>query len=107
MVDSQLIEEEVREAEVRDARTKTQKGPTEPIFHAQTTPSPSPAFVKENIDVLRKMIKELDHQAKANATPRKLVYVDSKKEAPDSKTHSTGKGQKGLPKDKEPSRLRR
>ncbi|GKA89376.1 hypothetical protein Tco_0811188 [Tanacetum coccineum] len=37
----------------------------------------------ENINVLRTMIKELDHQAKEKATPRKLVYVDSEKEALD------------------------
>nr|GEX95817.1 reverse transcriptase domain-containing protein [Tanacetum cinerariifolium] len=29
------------------------------------------------------MIKELDHQAKAKATPRKLIYVGFEKEAPD------------------------
>nr|GEU40281.1 hypothetical protein [Tanacetum cinerariifolium] len=62
-------------------------------------------------------------------TPRKLVYIDSEKEALDgsmtkgfsdrfsikftgtsdtrSATHSPGKGQKGLSKGKEPSRLRR
>ncbi|GJX73608.1 hypothetical protein Tco_0312203 [Tanacetum coccineum] len=129
MVDSQLMEEEVRGTEVRDAGTKTQKGPTEPISQAQTTPSPSLAFVKENIDVLRTMIKVLHHQAKAKATPRKLVYIDSEKEALDrsmtksfsdrlslestgtsdtrGKTHSAGKGQKGISKDKEPSCLRR
>ncbi|GJW54236.1 reverse transcriptase domain-containing protein [Tanacetum coccineum] len=44
---------------------------------------PSLAFVKENIDVLRTMIKEHGHQAKAKATPKKLVYGDSKREAPD------------------------
>ncbi|GJV94774.1 hypothetical protein Tco_1546351 [Tanacetum coccineum] len=129
MVDSQLIEEEVRGTEMRDVGMETQKGPTEPISQTQTTPSPSPNFIKENIDVLRTMIKELDHQAKAKATPRKLIYVDSEKETPDrsmtksfsdrfslestgtsntrGKTHSTGKGQKGLSKDKEPSRPRR
>nr|GEU91308.1 hypothetical protein [Tanacetum cinerariifolium] len=75
------------------------------------------------------MIKDLDHQAKAKETLRKLIYVDSEKEAPDrsktnsfsdrfslestgtfdtrDKTHFTGKGQKGFFKDKEPSRLRR
>ncbi|GJU22696.1 hypothetical protein Tco_1156038 [Tanacetum coccineum] len=75
------------------------------------------------------MIKELDDQAKAKETPRKHVYIDSEKEAPDrsmkkgfsdqfsleftgtsdihSETHSIGKGQKGLSKGKEPSRLRR
>ncbi|GJZ80142.1 hypothetical protein Tco_0644979 [Tanacetum coccineum] len=129
MVDSQPMEEEVQGTKMRDAGTKTQKGATGPTFQTQTTPSPSLAFVKENIDVLRTMIKELDHQAKAKATPRKLIYVDSKKEAPGrsttkgfsdrfsleytdmsdtrGETYSTGKGQKGLLKGKEPSHLRR
>ncbi|GKC81881.1 reverse transcriptase domain-containing protein [Tanacetum coccineum] len=83
MVDSQLLEEEVRGTEIRDAGTETQKGPTKPISQTQTTPYLSPSFVKKNIDVLRTMIKELDHQAKAKATPRKLIYVDSEKEALD------------------------
>ncbi|GKA87116.1 hypothetical protein Tco_0808827 [Tanacetum coccineum] len=101
MVDSQLIEEEVQGAEMRDVGTKTQKGPTEPISQTQTTPSPTLAFIKENIDVLITMIKELDHQDKAKATPRKVIYVDSEKEAPDrrvslkAKNHHTREGQKG------------
>ncbi|GJZ18880.1 reverse transcriptase domain-containing protein [Tanacetum coccineum] len=37
---------------------------------------------RENIDVLRTMIKEHDQQDKMKATPRKLAYVDSDKEAP-------------------------
>ncbi|GKE01909.1 hypothetical protein Tco_1389892 [Tanacetum coccineum] len=32
---------------------------------------------KENIDVLRTMIKEHDQQAKEKATPKKLIYDDS------------------------------
>nr|GEY35622.1 reverse transcriptase domain-containing protein [Tanacetum cinerariifolium] len=60
-------------------------------------PSPSLAFIKENIDVLRTMIKEHDQQAKMKATPRKLAYVDSDKEAP-AETPS---------KNKEPTHLRR
>ncbi|GJW70712.1 hypothetical protein Tco_0127629 [Tanacetum coccineum] len=81
MVDSQLVEEEVRGLEPWDVGTKTQKGLTEPISQTQTTPYPSSAFVKENIDVLRTMIKEHDHQTKT--TPRKLIYADSKRETPD------------------------
>nr|GEX47505.1 reverse transcriptase domain-containing protein [Tanacetum cinerariifolium] len=75
------------------------------------------------------MIKELVHQTKAKATPRKLVYVNSKKEAPDrsltkgfsdqfslkstgtfntrGETYFISKVQKGISKGKEPSRLRR
>ncbi|GKC68097.1 hypothetical protein Tco_1100695 [Tanacetum coccineum] len=66
---------------MRDEGTKIQKGPTGLTLQTQTTPSPSLAFVKESIDILRTMIKELDHQAKAKTTPRKVIYVDSEKEA--------------------------
>ncbi|GKC09921.1 hypothetical protein Tco_1001531 [Tanacetum coccineum] len=83
MVDSQPTEEEVQGTDMRDEGTEIQKRPTGLTPQTQTTPSPSPALVKENINVLRTMIKELDHQAKAKETPRKLVYVDSEKEAPD------------------------
>nr|GEZ23374.1 hypothetical protein [Tanacetum cinerariifolium] len=83
MVESQLAEEEVRGLELGDDGTKTLKGPTEPILQTQTTPSPSPAFVKKNINVLRTIIKEHDHQTKKKATPRKLVYANSERKAPD------------------------
>ncbi|GJY26109.1 hypothetical protein Tco_0400835 [Tanacetum coccineum] len=82
MVDSQLVEEDVRGLEPREVGTETQKGPTEPVSQTQTTPSPSPVFIKENIDVLRIMIKEHDQQTKTKTTPRKLIYVDSEREAP-------------------------
>ncbi|GKA83642.1 reverse transcriptase domain-containing protein [Tanacetum coccineum] len=82
MVHSQPMEEEFWGAVTRDMGTKTHGGPTEPVLQTQKTPSPSPAFIKENIDVLRTMIKEHDQQAKMKATPRKLAYVDSDKEAP-------------------------
>ncbi|GJR62869.1 hypothetical protein Tco_1505031 [Tanacetum coccineum] len=65
-----------------DMGTKTHGGPTEPVLQTHKTPSPSPAFIKENIDVLRTMIKEHDQQAKMKSTPRNLAYVDSDKEAP-------------------------
>ncbi|GKB31532.1 hypothetical protein Tco_0870933 [Tanacetum coccineum] len=42
----------------------------------QKTPPPSLAFIKENIDVLRTMIKEHDQQAKIKAMPRRLAYAD-------------------------------
>ncbi|GJR90728.1 hypothetical protein Tco_0214739 [Tanacetum coccineum] len=38
----------------------------------QVQEGPSPAFVKENIDVLRTMIKELDNQGQEKVTPRWL-----------------------------------
>ncbi|GKD40154.1 hypothetical protein Tco_1260361 [Tanacetum coccineum] len=79
---------------MRDEGTKIQKGPTGLTLQTQTTPSPSLAFVKESIDILRTMIKELDHQAKAKTTPRKVIYVDSEKEAlnrlPEMKSDSLG-----------------
>ncbi|GJW24254.1 hypothetical protein Tco_0038065 [Tanacetum coccineum] len=82
MVDSQPMEEEFQGAATRDVGTETHGEPTEPVLQTQKTPSPSPAFIKENIDVLRTMIKEHDQQAKIKATPRKLAYADSDKEAP-------------------------
>ncbi|GJU55509.1 hypothetical protein Tco_1229223 [Tanacetum coccineum] len=47
------------------------------------------------------MVKEHDHQAKMKATPRKLAYADSDKEAPASKSQRTPS------KNKEPTHLRR
>ncbi|GJT83146.1 hypothetical protein Tco_1057488 [Tanacetum coccineum] len=92
-------------------------------------PSPSPASIKENIDVLLTMIKEHDQQAKMKVTPRKLSYADSDKEAPAGsldkgfsdrfslessgtsdtrrQTRSTIKSQKTPSKNKEPTHLRR
>nr|GEW41208.1 RNA-directed DNA polymerase like [Tanacetum cinerariifolium] len=49
--------------------------PSEPVPFTQETPSS--AFVKDNIDVLRTMIKELDQQTKSKATPKKLAYDES------------------------------
>ncbi|GJU18522.1 hypothetical protein Tco_1146488 [Tanacetum coccineum] len=89
MVDSQPMEEEIRGSETRDAETEAHGGPTEPVLQTQKTPSPSPAFIKENIDVLRTMIKEHDQQAKVKVTPRRLAYADSDKEAPASKSQRT------------------
>ncbi|GJV43918.1 reverse transcriptase domain-containing protein [Tanacetum coccineum] len=65
------------------------------------TPSPSSAFFIENVDVLRTMIKEHDQQAKIKATPRRLAYADSDKEAPARKSQRTPS------KNKEPAHLRR
>ncbi|GJT27942.1 hypothetical protein Tco_0908217 [Tanacetum coccineum] len=129
MVDSQLVKEEVRVLEPRDVGTETQKGPTEPVSQTQTTHSPSPAFVKENIDALRTIIKEHDRQNKTKTAPRKLVYAESKREASDElmarsfsdrlslessdtsdkrgKAHSASKSQKSLFKGKDPSHPRR
>nr|GEV88062.1 hypothetical protein [Tanacetum cinerariifolium] len=77
MVDSQIMEEEIWGAEARVVGTETHKGPTKPILQTQKTPYPSSAFIKENIDVLRTMVKEHDQQAKIKVTPRRLAYADS------------------------------
>nr|GEW66061.1 hypothetical protein [Tanacetum cinerariifolium] len=82
MVDSQPMEEEIRGAKARNVGTETHEGATRPVLQAQIPPSPSPTFIKENIDILRTMIKEHDQQAKIKATPRRLAYVDFDKEAP-------------------------
>ncbi|GJS59715.1 hypothetical protein Tco_0654499 [Tanacetum coccineum] len=129
MVDSQPMEKEFQGVTTRDAETKTHGGPTEPVLRTQKTHSPSPTLIKENIDVLRTMIKEHDQQGKMKATPRKLSYADSEKEAPveslakgffdrfslessntsdtHNETHSTIKSQKTPSKNKEPTHLRR
>ncbi|GKB48249.1 hypothetical protein Tco_0899002 [Tanacetum coccineum] len=65
----------------------SREGPSDP-----TQMTPSSDFIKENIDVLRTMIKEHDHQAKAKVTPKKLVYGSSFEEDSDSL------GTKGLSK---------
>ncbi|GJW25081.1 reverse transcriptase domain-containing protein [Tanacetum coccineum] len=44
----------------------------------QAQGGPSPAFVKENIDVLRTMIKELDNRGQERVTPRKLFNEESR-----------------------------
>ncbi|GJR86831.1 hypothetical protein Tco_0210842 [Tanacetum coccineum] len=75
MVDSQLEGERAQRVELEGTRTGLREGTSEPAQLAQTTPSS--AFIKENIDVLRMMIKEHDQQAKAKAAPKKLVYDDS------------------------------
>ncbi|GJU67848.1 hypothetical protein Tco_1254107 [Tanacetum coccineum] len=46
------------------------RGTSTPTRQAQG--GPSPAFVKENIDVLRTMIKELDNRGQEKVTPHKL-----------------------------------
>nr|GEV03960.1 hypothetical protein [Tanacetum cinerariifolium] len=79
MVDSQPMEEEIQGTDARGVGTKTHGGPTEPVLQAYKTPSPSPAFIKESIDVLRTMIKEHEQQAKTKAMPRILAYADSDK----------------------------
>ncbi|GJY43702.1 reverse transcriptase domain-containing protein [Tanacetum coccineum] len=82
MVDSQLEEEGAQRVELEGTGTGSREGPFEPAQLAQTIPSPT--FIKENIDVLRTMIKEHDQQTKAKATLKKLVCDDSGEEGSDS-----------------------
>ncbi|GKD21472.1 hypothetical protein Tco_1223175, partial [Tanacetum coccineum] len=82
IIDSQLEGEGAQRVELEGTGTGSREGPSEPAQLAQTTPSP--AFIKENIDVLRTMIKGHDQQTKAKATPKKLVYDDSREEDLDS-----------------------
>ncbi|GJS24520.1 hypothetical protein Tco_0453152 [Tanacetum coccineum] len=129
MVDSQPMEEEFQGAVTRDVGTETYGGPTEPVLQTQKTPFPSSAFIKENIDVLRTMIKEHNQQAQMKATPRKIAYANSDKEAParsltrgfsdrfslessgTSDTHKqtcyASKSRRAPSKNKEPTHLRR
>ncbi|GKD12680.1 hypothetical protein Tco_1197087 [Tanacetum coccineum] len=121
-----------RNSRERRQGTKEQKpmgGLPNQFYKHKKPPSPSPSFIKENIDVLRTMIKEHDQQAKIKVTPRKLAYADSDKEAPvrslakgfsdrfslkssgtfdtHRQTRSTSKSQKTPSKNKEPTHLRR
>ncbi|GJT74888.1 reverse transcriptase domain-containing protein [Tanacetum coccineum] len=129
MVDSQPIEEEFQGAGTRDAGMETPRGPIKPVLQTLKPPSPSPSFIKENIDVLKTMIKEHDQHAKMKATLRKLAYVDSDKEAParslargfsdrfslessgtsdtHRQTHYANKCQRTPSKNKEPTHLKR
>ncbi|GJT86182.1 reverse transcriptase domain-containing protein [Tanacetum coccineum] len=86
-------------SEARDVRTLTREGPTEQVLQTQKPPSPSLAFIKENIDMLRTMIKVHDQQAKTKAMPRRFAYANSDEEAPAS--------QKTPSKSKELTHLRR
>nr|GEV13721.1 reverse transcriptase domain-containing protein [Tanacetum cinerariifolium] len=49
----------------------------------QKTPSPSPAFIKENIDVIRAMIKEHDQQAKRAKLLRNIKVYEVNKDPED------------------------
>nr|GEU58112.1 hypothetical protein [Tanacetum cinerariifolium] len=101
MVDSYPMEEEFQGAITRDVRTETYEGPTELVLQTQKTPSPSSAFIKENINALRTMINKHDQQAKMKATLRKLAYADFDKDAsaqPGKRQEKKGQslGEKGL-----------
>ncbi|GKC33873.1 reverse transcriptase domain-containing protein [Tanacetum coccineum] len=75
MANSQLPEGEAQGAESKGVGTGSPERPSELAPLAQANPSPT--FIKENIDVLRTMIKENDQQTKAKATPKKLAYDES------------------------------
>nr|GEX58073.1 reverse transcriptase domain-containing protein [Tanacetum cinerariifolium] len=103
------------------------RGPFAPTLFAQTTPSS--VFIKENIDMLRTMIKEHDQHTKTKVTSKKLTYVDSKEEGLEisktkglsersfdgssktartrNKARSLGKSQRSLSRSKTSSHLRR
>nr|GEX08483.1 putative reverse transcriptase domain-containing protein [Tanacetum cinerariifolium] len=78
MVDSQLEGEGAPEVGLEGMGVGLQEGPTKPAQLTQTTSSST--FIKENMDVLRTMIKEHGLQPKAKMTPRKLVYEEFKEE---------------------------
>ncbi|GJY20666.1 hypothetical protein Tco_0393232 [Tanacetum coccineum] len=82
MVNSQLEGEGAPGARLEGTGVRPQEGPTELAQLTQTTPSS--AFIKENIDVLRTMIREHDQQAKEKATPKKIAYDNSEEENSDN-----------------------
>nr|GEV98546.1 hypothetical protein [Tanacetum cinerariifolium] len=78
MADSQPREEGAPEVSLENMGEGPHKKPT-----AQSQPThtiPSLNFIKENIDMLRTIIKEQDQQAKAKTNLRKLVYDGSEDE---------------------------
>ncbi|GJW27402.1 hypothetical protein Tco_0044277 [Tanacetum coccineum] len=127
MVDSQPEREGVQWVEEEGTRKGSREGPSAPTLLAQTTPSS--AFIKENIDMLRIMIKEHDQQTKTKATPKKLTYDDFEVDGSESskgkglserssdgssgtaetrnKSRSYGKSRRSLPCNKSSSYLRR
>ncbi|GJQ91081.1 reverse transcriptase domain-containing protein [Tanacetum coccineum] len=86
MVDPQPEREGVQGAEEEGTETGSREGPSAPTQLAQTTPSS--AFIKENIDMLRTMIKEHDQQTKTKVTPKKLTYDNFEEEGSRSKSKS-------------------
>ncbi|GKD97087.1 reverse transcriptase domain-containing protein, partial [Tanacetum coccineum] len=70
-------------------------GTSAPAGQAQG--GPSPTFVKENIDVLRTMIKELDNRGQEKVTPRKLFNEESRSRC---RTRSARKNRKSVSKKK-------
>ncbi|GKA35271.1 hypothetical protein Tco_0721762 [Tanacetum coccineum] len=75
MADSQLPDEGAQRGELEGVEAGSQERPSKPAPLAQTTLSP--ASIKENINVLRTMIKEHGQQAKTKATPKKFAYNES------------------------------
>ncbi|GKD05513.1 hypothetical protein Tco_1180487 [Tanacetum coccineum] len=119
MVDLQPERERVQGVEEKGIGTGSQEGPSAPALLAQTTPSP--AFIIENIDVLRTLIKEHDQQNKPSATLKKLTYGESREEGlserssdgsyrtarTQSKAHSTWRSQMSFSCTKTSSHLTR
>ncbi|GJW06741.1 reverse transcriptase domain-containing protein [Tanacetum coccineum] len=64
---------------------RTPKGGTS-VLAGQAQEGPSPAFVKENINVLRTMIKEHDNRGQEKVTPRKLFNEGSGRAGSKSKS---------------------
>ncbi|GKC63126.1 hypothetical protein Tco_1095724 [Tanacetum coccineum] len=100
MVDSQPIEEELQGAKARDVGTKTLGGPAEPVLQTQKTPSPSPAFIKENID--ETPTRSLARNFSDRFSLESSGTSDTRRQA-----RSTDKSQRTPSKNKEPSGLRR
>ncbi|GJT83909.1 hypothetical protein Tco_1058251 [Tanacetum coccineum] len=86
--DSQQDKGEAMGVEEQGVEIGTHERPSAPYMLAQT--SPSPAFIKENIEVLRTMIKEHDQQGYTRSNPKKLTYDEFKRE---------GSGSSILPKE--------
>ncbi|GJS59332.1 reverse transcriptase domain-containing protein [Tanacetum coccineum] len=88
MADLQLPEKGAQRGELEGVGAGSQERPFKPAPLAQTTHSL--VFIKENIKVLRRMIKEHYQQAKTKGTPKKLAYDESEE------GDSASRGTKGM-----------
>ncbi|GJU79552.1 hypothetical protein Tco_1281917 [Tanacetum coccineum] len=82
MGDSQQDGEEAPIVKREKVETDVREGPFAPSLQAQATPPL--AYIKENIEMLRTLIKEHDQQGQTNTTPKRLNYDDSEKDGSES-----------------------
>ncbi|GJU46545.1 hypothetical protein Tco_1203811 [Tanacetum coccineum] len=98
----QLEEGENLNTEAPGTRRTPPGGTSAPVEQAQR--GPSPAFMKENIDVLTTMIKELDNRGQEKVTPRKISNEESGGARSEARSRSKTKSVKSKPQSMKASR---